>query len=115
MHAAQAVPQLPELQESVARLCQAWWGAEVPGREALVAQALPYLILRALTTGIMQQCHHPVQPCACMPIARPHPVQPIHAWAFPRHCTLKANPCDRLIPELPMILWECSMRPSDSL
>ena len=51
MHAAQAIPQCPELQESVARLGQAWWGADAPGKEALVAQALPYLILRALTTG----------------------------------------------------------------
>ena len=47
----QAVPQWPELQEAVARLCQAWWAAEAPGREALVAQTLPYLLLRALTSG----------------------------------------------------------------
>jgi hypothetical protein len=39
------------VQEAVAALCLAWWRLGAPGREALVPQTLPYLLVRALTTG----------------------------------------------------------------
>ena len=42
--------QYPSLQEHVARLCETWWNSGVQGRERLMAQALPYLVVRALTT-----------------------------------------------------------------
>ena len=51
VHGPQGVPQWPEVQEAVAKLCLAWWTADAPGKEALVAQTLPYLLLRALATG----------------------------------------------------------------
>ena len=59
----QGVPQWPEVQEAVARLCLAWWAADAPGREALVAQALPYLLLRALATGAPCSRRRPVAQC----------------------------------------------------
>lgn len=46
----QAAANWPELQESVARLCVAWWQADAPGKEALVTQTIPYLLVRALST-----------------------------------------------------------------
>ena len=49
MH-VQAAANEPELQESVARLCVAWWQADAPGKEALVTQTIPYLLVRALST-----------------------------------------------------------------
>ena len=47
--AAQAAAEWPQVQEAVAKLCLAWWQAEAPGRDALVPQTLPYLLVRALT------------------------------------------------------------------
>ena len=47
----QAAAEWPELQESVAKLCVAWWQADAPGKEALVTQTLPYLLVRALSTS----------------------------------------------------------------
>ncbi len=47
----QTAPEWPELQEAAAGLCLAWWHAEAPGKEAVVAQALPYLLNLALATG----------------------------------------------------------------
>ena len=55
---AQAAAKEPELQESVARLCVAWWQADAPGKEALVTQTIPYLLVRALRT-----CEPPVAHC----------------------------------------------------
>ena len=49
MH-VQAAAECPELQESVARLCVAWWQAGAPGKEALITQTIPYLLVRALST-----------------------------------------------------------------
>lgn len=47
----QAAPGSPALQDAVSQLCCAVWAAKVEGREAVVAQTLPYLIIRALTSG----------------------------------------------------------------
>lgn len=48
---AQAAAEWPALQESVAKLCVAWWQADAPGKETLVTQTLPYLLVRALSTS----------------------------------------------------------------
>ena len=48
----QALPDQPEVQEAVARLCTAWWQAGALSKESLVAQTLPYLLVRALSTGV---------------------------------------------------------------
>ena len=42
---------MPEVQEAVAKLCMAWWLASASGREGVVPQTLPYLLVTALTTG----------------------------------------------------------------
>ena len=47
----QAVPHLPELQDATAKLCFSWWQADAVNREALVTQTLPYMLVKALTTG----------------------------------------------------------------
>lgn len=39
------------LQDEVARLCLEWWQAELPGREVLSPQTVPYLLMKALATG----------------------------------------------------------------
>lgn len=54
---AQAAPGAPALNEAVAQLCCAAWTKKAECREALVAQTLPYLLLRALTSG----WRHPFQ------------------------------------------------------
>ena len=46
----QAAAEWPELQESVAKLCATWWQADAPGREGLITQTIPYLLVRALST-----------------------------------------------------------------
>ncbi len=46
----QAAASWPEVQESVAKLCVAWWQADAPGKEALITQTIPYLLVRALST-----------------------------------------------------------------
>ena len=46
----QAAAHWPEVQESVAKLCVAWWQADAPGKEALITQTIPYLLVRALST-----------------------------------------------------------------
>ncbi|KAK3244146.1 hypothetical protein CYMTET_46231 [Cymbomonas tetramitiformis] len=40
-----------QLQEAVVRLCESWWQMEAAGRECLVTQTLPYLLVRSLSTG----------------------------------------------------------------
>ena len=58
-------------------MCLACWQLGAPGREALVPQMLPYLLVRALTTGARRENAHicgtssPALPRAC----RPHPVK----------------------------------------
>ena len=47
----QAAADMPEVQEAVVKLCMAWWLAAAPDREAVVPQTLPYLLVKALTTG----------------------------------------------------------------
>ena len=42
---------MPDVQEAVAKLCMAWWAADAPRREQLMPQTLPYLLVKALTTG----------------------------------------------------------------
>ena len=34
----------------MAKLCVAWWQADAPGKEALITQTIPYLLVRALST-----------------------------------------------------------------
>ena len=41
----------PEVADAVARLCGAWWQAELPGRDCLVPQMVPYLLYQAVTSG----------------------------------------------------------------
>ena len=41
----------PEVADAVARLCSAWWQAELPGRDRLVPQMVPYLLYQAVTSG----------------------------------------------------------------
>ena len=40
-----------ELQESVVRLCSLWWHKELPGRDHLVPQMIPYLLYQATVSG----------------------------------------------------------------
>lgn len=39
------------LQDAASRLCETWWSLDLPEKETLVAQALPYLLYRTLATG----------------------------------------------------------------
>lgn len=48
------------------RLCSAWWGYQAAGKEALVSQTLPYLLVRALSAGALAA---PVMFTCCLPIA----------------------------------------------
>ena len=48
----QAAPDWPELQEAVAKLCLSWWQLDAPGKETLVLQTLPFMLVKALTTGL---------------------------------------------------------------
>ena len=50
----QAAADMPEVQEAVVKLCMAWWLAAAPDREAVVPQTLPYLLVKALTSGSQQ-------------------------------------------------------------
>ena len=59
----QAAADMPEVQEAVVKLCMAWWLAAAPERESVVPQTLPYLLVRALSTGEawQQHCYDPLQ------------------------------------------------------
>ena len=46
MLSPQAVGDLPDLQDPVARLCCSWWELQAPGRDNLMAQTLPYILVR---------------------------------------------------------------------
>ena len=48
---AQAVPHLKDIQEATCKLCLTWWQKSGPSQESLVAQALPYVLVKALTSG----------------------------------------------------------------
>eukprot|EP00232_Nephroselmis_pyriformis_P015184 CAMPEP_0182884986 /NCGR_PEP_ID=MMETSP0034_2-20130328/19337_1 /TAXON_ID=156128 /ORGANISM="Nephroselmis pyriformis, Strain CCMP717" /LENGTH=877 /DNA_ID=CAMNT_0025018231 /DNA_START=21 /DNA_END=2651 /DNA_ORIENTATION=+ len=41
----------PALQEAVSKLCEAWWAKDLPGKESLVPQTVPYLLVKALASG----------------------------------------------------------------
>ncbi|GAQ82457.1 hypothetical protein KFL_001120010 [Klebsormidium nitens] len=45
------------LQDSAARLCEAWWAQNLPGREKIMAQTIPYLVARALDNGKTADVH----------------------------------------------------------
>ena len=48
-----------ELQEAVVRLCSLWWQKELPGRDNMVPQMIPYLLYQATVSGtllIMASC-----------------------------------------------------------
>ncbi len=47
----QAAAEWPDLQSAVATLCMGWWQAGAAGKEAIVAQTLPYFLVRALSTS----------------------------------------------------------------
>ncbi|BDA48499.1 Condensin-2 complex subunit G2 [Coccomyxa sp. Obi] len=44
-----AAAEWPDVQDAVASLCMAWWQVGAAGKEAIVAQTLPYLLVRALS------------------------------------------------------------------
>jgi condensin-2 complex subunit G2 len=55
-----AAADFPALQEEVARLCVDWWTAELPGRDRLTPQTVPYLLVAALQSGsgaAVRRCH----------------------------------------------------------
>ena len=59
-HALLAASEYPALQEEVARLCLDWWAAGAAGREQLMPQTLPYLLVSALQSGTaaaVKRCH----------------------------------------------------------
>ena len=53
----QLAPQSPVLQDAVSQMCCTVWLAKLEGRECVVAQTLPHLVIRALTTGASQLSH----------------------------------------------------------
>ena len=58
--------QFPSLQEQVAKLCELWWSSGVQGKERLVAQCLPYVAVKALTTmkpvDVIRKAFFPIVP-----------------------------------------------------
>ncbi|KAK9164333.1 hypothetical protein Syun_005235 [Stephania yunnanensis] len=38
-----------DLQSAIANLCEEWWKGQLPGRETLISQSLPFLVSRSLT------------------------------------------------------------------
>lgn len=55
-----AAAEYPALQEEVAKLCVDWWQTELPGREQLTTQTVPYLLVAALQSGTaatVKRCH----------------------------------------------------------
>lgn len=49
---AQALEDLPEVQDPVVKLCCSWWELKAPGRENYVPQTLPYLLVRGRSTAL---------------------------------------------------------------
>lgn len=47
----QAAGEDIDLQEHVTSLCAAYWSKQLPERELLVVQTVPFLLVRALQTG----------------------------------------------------------------
>jgi hypothetical protein len=104
----QLAPQSPALQDAVSQLCCAVWLAKLEGRECVVAQTLPHLVIRALTTGAIV-CHMEQAPMGQQPscVERRHPApsvacqngQLLHRERYdnglsPRLCTLQS--CARM-------------------
>lgn len=50
-HALLNVPDFPVLQEEVMKLCEECWQLEIDGRERLVAQTIPFMLMSALENG----------------------------------------------------------------
>jgi hypothetical protein len=59
---SQAASEWPQLQEAAASLCVAWWQADAPRKEAVVAHTVPYLLVRALSTSKLKTHGPPVLP-----------------------------------------------------
>lgn len=79
----QAAPGSPALQDAVSQLCCAVWTAKVEGREAVVAQTLPYLIIRALTSGGLRRMQRAWQRVQHMQRAEPANGVPVR-WSSSR-------------------------------
>ena len=59
-HALLAATEYPALQEEVSKLCLDWWQAEIPGKDRLTPQTLPYFLVTALqqgTAAAVKRCH----------------------------------------------------------
>lgn len=59
-HALLAAAEYPALQEEISRLCLDWWAAGAAGKEQLMPQTLPYLLVAALHSGTaaaVKRCH----------------------------------------------------------
>ena len=41
----------PRAQEAVARLCEACWHGEMPGKESVVAKTMPFVLMTALRSA----------------------------------------------------------------
>ncbi len=80
----QAAPGSPALQDAVSQLCCAVWTAKVEGREAVVAQTLPYLIIRALTSGGLRRMQRAWQLVQHMQRAEPANGIPVRWSTRPR-------------------------------
>eukprot|EP00798_Chlamydomonas_sp_ICE-L_P016056 gene16056-22193_t len=50
-HCILALGDCPEVQDAVSKLCCSWWELQIQGREALVPQTLPYILVRANASG----------------------------------------------------------------
>ncbi|KAI5083225.1 hypothetical protein GOP47_0002968 [Adiantum capillus-veneris] len=46
-----------ELQDIIATLCENWWKDNLPGRESLIAQSLPFLLSKSLEVGRKVNVH----------------------------------------------------------
>jgi hypothetical protein len=52
--AQQAVGDLPEVQDPVAKLCCSWWELQVAGKEQLMPQTLPYILVSIGSTKMLR-------------------------------------------------------------
>lgn len=55
-----AATEYPALQEEISKLCLEWWQAEIPGKERLTPQTLPYFLVSSLeqgTAAAVKRCH----------------------------------------------------------
>ncbi|XP_024025465.1 uncharacterized protein LOC21392733 isoform X2 [Morus notabilis] len=47
----------PALSSEIANLCEQWWKEDLPGRESLISQSLPFFLSRSLTSTTKQDVH----------------------------------------------------------